>query len=120
MSSHGTGTRMETSAKPARVRTPTLQLRPPSVFQSGSFAAALHIFSRRLSYPVLRGAVLGNDGQNQRGRMLAVVVNRVRGLYHLPAGFGVFSGIQIPVKAGKIAAGNFHAQLVAFQEDVGG
>ena len=68
----------------------------------------------------LRSYTSRNDGQDQRGRMLAIVVDQVGGLHDLPAGFRVFAGIEIPVKTRKITAGDLHAQLVALQEDVGG
>src|SRR5262249_39514867 len=62
----------------------------------------------------------GNDWQQQRRRMLGIVINGLLGLYHSRAAERFLARIQIPVEAREIAAGNVDANAMASFEDIAG
>ena len=62
---------------------------------------------------------LRHHGKDDRRGMLSVVDNRIGRLHPASPPAHVFARVQIAVKAWEIAAGDFQAQLVPLQENVG-
>ena len=61
-----------------------------------------------------------NDGQDDVGRGLGIVVNRLACGAEFGVGTEPVSGIWITIEAGEVGAGYVHANPVALQENVAG